>query len=306
MLAVAMLAAVTMQAQHASCDNCKNGNATCEKVVLTGDDALAWAQEHVGQLMINYLESAGNKLDPDELRKQLAPIGYDSSDVPSYRAAEKWLVDTVYRYMMKQAVSNGNRSITILTGPGGAGKSTSTKSMDFSDQGILYDSALNSYESLKKVVDKAYAGGMNEVKVIAFYNDIETCFYNSVRRGKATKRFLGISYLTNAFRSNAGKIHNLRQNYPNVKVMAIDNNHNNGGKQVTADEAERWDFTVSDEQINHMLVYVLNDVYQNQLDATQLHSIAVDIPALQGMNETGRVIAKEIERQMTLNNQYNQ
>lgn len=301
--AVLMLAVMTMQAQHNNCAHCTGAHEQCEKTILKGDDAVAWAKQHVGELMANYLESAGNKLDPDELRKQFAPIGYDGSDVPSYRAAEKWLVDTVYKYMMKHAVNNGNRSITILTGPGGAGKSTSTKNMDFSAEGLLYDSALNSYESLKKVVDKAIDGGMNDIKVIAFYNDIETCFYNSVKRGKATKRFLGISYLTNAFRSNADKIKLLRNNYPKVKVQAIDNNHNNGGTPVTPDEAENWDFTVSADQINHMLVYVLNDVYQNQLNVEQLHSIAGDIPNLEGMNDTGKVIAKEIERQMTLNQQ---
>ncbi|MBR5727864.1 MAG: hypothetical protein IKX39_04365 [Muribaculaceae bacterium] len=302
MLAVVMIAVMTLPAQT-HCGNCSGKHEQCEKTILKGDDAVMWAKQHVDELMANYLESAGNKLDPDELRKQFAPIGYDGSDVPSYRAAEKWLVDTVYRYMMKRSINNGNRSITILTGPGGAGKSTSTKNMDFSGEGLLYDSALNSYESLKKVVDKAYDGGMNDIKVIAFYNDIETCFYNSVKRGKVTKRFLGISYLTNAFRSNADKIKLLRNNYPKVKVSAIDNNHNNGGTPVTPDEAEKWDFTVSADQLNHMLVYVLNDVYQNQLNAEQLRSIATDIPNLEGMNDTGKVIAKEIERQMTLNQQ---
>lgn len=303
MLALAMLALVSMQAQLSHCGHCTGGHEQCEKTIIKGDDAVLWAKQHVSELIANYVESAGNKLDPDELRKQFAPIGYDGSDVPSYRAAEKWLVDTVYRYMMKRAINNGNRSLTILTGPGGAGKSTTTKDMDFSGEGLLYDSALNSYESLKKVVDKAIDGGMNDIKVIAFYNDIETCFYNSVKRGKVTKRFLGIAYLTNAFRSNADKIKRLRNNYPKVKVAAIDNNHNNGGTPVTPDEAENWDFTVSADQLNHILVYVLNDVYQNQLDTQQLRSIASDINNVEGLNDTGKVIAKEIERLMTLNNQ---
>ena len=160
-MAVVFMAVMPIVAQHADCNGqheyCKN-----KQTVLTGDDAVAWAKEQVGQLIDNYLASAGNKLDPDELRKQLAPIGYDGTNVPDYRAAEKWLVDTVYRRMMQVAIANGNRSITLLTGPGASGKSTTTKKLDFSNLGLLYDSAFNGYPSLKKAVDKAVKAGMDE------------------------------------------------------------------------------------------------------------------------------------------------
>ena len=232
--------------------DCSAKHECCQVKSLTGDDAVAWAKKHAGKLIDNYLATAGNKLDPDEIRKQLTPIGYDGTNVPEYRAAEKWLVDTVYRRMMQAAVNNGNRSITVLTGPGGAGKSTSTKNIDFSGEGVLYDSALNSYESLKKVVDKAINGGMNNITVIAFYNDIETCYKNSIKRGKATNRFLGIAYLTNAYRNNQDKIKKLRNEYPQVKVKPVDKNHNNGGIRDTPEQAEQWDFTNDAETKNHM------------------------------------------------------
>ena len=292
----AMMAFMPLVAQHAHCNEQQCYNKTTEQ--LTGDDAVAWAKQHVGRLIDNYLATAGNKLDPDELRKQLAPIGYDGTNVPEYRAAEKWLVDTVYRRMMQRAIMEGNSSITVLTGPGGAGKSTATKNIDFSGEGVLYDSALNSYESLKKVVDKAINAGMNDIKVIAFYNDIETCYKNSIKRGKATNRFLGIAYLTNAYRNNQGKIKNLRNHYPQVKVQAVDNNHNNGGIWVTPEQAEQWDFTIDNETLNHMLVYVLNEIYQQQITGNQIKSAAGDVLDVKGADELGRQLMQEIARHL--------
>ena len=290
------IVAMTLQAQPRQCHDCAGHLQQCENLSLTGDDAVTWAKDHVGKLIDNYMASAGNKLDPDEIRKQLAPIGYDGTNVPDYRAAEKWLVDTIYRRMMQAAIAGGNRSITILTGPGGAGKSTSTRNIDFSGEGVLYDSALNSYESLKKVVDKAIKGGMNDIRVIAFYNDIETCYKNSISRGKATNRFLGIAYLTNAFRSNPDKIKMLRNQYPQVEVQAVDNNHNNGGIWVTPDEAEQWDFTIDTQTMNHMLVYVLNEIYQKQIAGNQIKSAAGDVLNVEGADELGQMLMKEIAR----------
>ena len=278
--------------------DCSAKHECCQVKSLTGDDAVSWAKKHAGKLIDNYLATAGNKLDPDEIRKQLAPIGYDGTNVPDYRAAEKWLVDTVYRRMMQAAVNNGNRSITILTGPGGAGKSTSTKNIDFSGEGVLYDSALNSYESLKKVVDKAINGGMNNITVIAFYNDIETCYKNSIKRGKATNRFLGIAYLTNAYRNNQDKIKKLRNEYPQVKVKAVDNNHNNGGIWVSPEQAEQWDFTIDAETMNHMLVYVLNEIYQKQITGNQSKSAAGDVLNVKGADELGHMLMQEIARHL--------
>ena len=302
-LILAMLA-IAFGAAQAQNQDCNTDNKTCghcghhQSTILKGDAALDWAKVHAGELIANYLSAAGNKLDPDELRKQLAPIGYDGSDVPSYRKAEKYLVDTVYTIMLADAMRQGKTSIVLLTGPGGAGKSTSTKAMDFTPYGMIYDSAFNSYPSLKKAVDKAIKAGMKDVRVIAIYNDLLTCFKNSVKRGKVTKRFLGLGYLTNAFRSNAGKIAMLQKEYPQVVIDPVDNSHNCGGRRVDVDEALAWDFIVSPQLLNHMLTYTLYEIYEGELTGQQIVSVASDAQALEGLDETGKALVAELLRQV--------
>lgn len=285
-----------MGAAWAQCGcGCERYDCVCGKpLTLTDNAAVDWAKQNVDRLVDNYLAEAGNKLDPDEIRKQLAEIGYDGTNVPSYRQAEWLLVDTIYTAMLQRAVLAGNPSITILTGPGGAGKSTSTRTMDFGQRGLLYDSALNSYSSLKNVVECAKRGGMTDIEVVAIYNDIVTCYKNSVGRGKATGRFLGLDYLVEAFRSNAHKLELLGIEHPDVRIVAIDNNHNNGGRRVSTEEAERWDFGVDASTLNELLAYLLNEINSGELKGNQIASVSGNVQGIEGLDDTGKALAEEI------------
>ncbi len=299
-LLILTFAIVAMGTAWAQCGcGCERYDCVCGKsLTLTGNDAVNWVKQNVDRLVDNYLAEAGNKLDPDEIRKQLAEIGYDGTNVPAYRHAEWLLVDTIYSFMLQRAVMAGNPSIAILTGPGGAGKSTSTRTIDFSGKGLLYDSALNSYSSLKNVVERAKVGGMADIEVVAIYNDIVTCYKNSVGRGKATGRFLGLDYLVEAFRSNAHKLEMLAIEHPDVRVIAIDNNHNNGGRRVSAAEAERWNFAVDAATLNELLTYLLNEINSGELKGNQIASVSGDVQGIEGLDDTGKAMAQEIARRV--------
>ena len=109
---------------------------------------------------------------------------------------------------------------------------------------------------------------------------------------------MGIAYLTNAYRNNQDKIKKLRNEYPQVKVKAVDNNHNNGGIWVTPEQAEQWDFTIDAETMNHMLVYVLNEIYQKQITGNQIKSAAGDVLNVKGADELGHMLMQEIARHL--------
>ncbi|MBR2292630.1 MAG: hypothetical protein IJ868_10065, partial [Prevotella sp.] len=56
---------------------------------LYDEAATSWASQHVGALINKYVQTAGNKLDPDEIRSLFMPIGYDGgTNTLKYRAAE--------------------------------------------------------------------------------------------------------------------------------------------------------------------------------------------------------------------------
>ena len=304
LVAMMTLQAAAQEHQCTQHQTCQGAGDCCKQQILKGAEAEAWAQQNVDRLVGNYLQKAANKLDPDELRKELAEIGYDGTDVPSYRAAEKVLVNYAYKKMLAAPVAAGKTSIIFLTGTGGSGKSYSTRTMDFSAEGLLYDSAFNSYKKLSSVIDQAKAAGMTHIKVIAIYNDLMTCFKNSIKRGKTSKRFLGVNYLIGAFRNNINKIPLLHMNYPDIELVTIDNTGNNGGRPVTIDEAEQWQYEVSPELINRMLVHFLHEIDEGELTGQQILSVAgTDILDIEGMDDTGAALAREVDRRVKALNQ---
>ena len=163
---------------------------------LINEEAKDWAKVHTTELIGKYMATAGNKIDPDEMRLLFTPIGYDGgSNTIYYRDAERYLVDTLYSVMLERAVKQGKTQFVIFTGPSASGKSTAAKEMDFSETGLVYDAAFNSYKKLATAIKKAKRYGMKEIRLIAVYNTIRNCFKNSVERGKKSKRFIHIPYM---------------------------------------------------------------------------------------------------------------
>ena len=267
---------------------------------LTHKEAASWANEHAGLLIEKYMETSGNKLDPDEMRKLFMPIGYDGgTNTTSYRDAEKVLVDTLYAVMLKKAVTEGNTSIVILTGPSASGKSTAIKSMDLSKKGLVYDAAFNSYKKLSTAVDGAQKAGMKNITVIAVYNTIRNCFSNSINRGKKTNRFIHIPYMIESYGNNVRKLELLKQNYPGINFICIDNSANSGeAKMVSIDEAIKWNFVVSQEDIAFLFNIILDEINQGGLTKHQLTYVTGDILSIEGLSDSNKALAKEIDRRI--------
>lgn len=265
---------------------------------LQGAEAMDWAKSNVDRLVGHYLSVSGNKLDPDEMRKELSEIGYDGSNVVFYRDAERYLVAEAYDRMLKKAYKDNKRSVIILTGPGASGKSTATKTLDYSNEGLLYDGAFNSYSSLKSAVDRAYAAGMTKVSVIAVYNDILSCFKNSVERGKQSGRYLGVGYLSNAYKRNAGKLAKLHNEYPEIDITGIDNSHNNGGRRVDLDQILKWDFSIDNETMNRILVFLIHKIDEGDISPYYYRTVGGDTADLEDLDDFGQSLADELARRV--------
>ena len=133
---------------------------------LIGDDALAWTMPRKRQLVEKYMATAGNKLDPDDVRMLFRPIGYYDTNRDDYTAAEQVLEDTIYNVMLNRAVKAGKKSLLIVSGPPASGKSTATRMLNGNDVGLIYDGALNQPGRLDEVIDKAHKAGIDNVNHI--------------------------------------------------------------------------------------------------------------------------------------------
>lgn len=276
------------------------GMSSCKtQQTLTYGDAVDWTKARYGKLINKYIKDAGNKLDPDEMRLLFTPIGYDGgSNTVYYRDAERLLVDTVYSVMLQKAIAEGKTSIVIFTGPSASGKSTAAKTMDFSNTGLVYDAAFNTYKKLATAIRKAERAGMKDIKVIAVYNTVRNCFKNSVDRGKTSKRFIHIPYMIESYSNNINKMQQLKDNFPEVEFICFDKSDNVNAKRVSLDEACKWNFNVSQDDIQYLFNIMLDEINKKELTPHQLAYVAGDILSIEGLSDSNKALAQEIDRKI--------
>jgi hypothetical protein len=276
------------------------GMSSCKtQQTLTYGDAVDWTKARYGKLINKYIKDAGNKLDPDEMRLLFTPIGYDGgSNTVYYRDAERLLVDTVYSVMLQKAIAEGKTSIVIFTGPSASGKSTAAKTMDFSNTGLVYDAAFNTYKKLATAIRKAERAGMKDIKVIAVYNTVRNCFKNSVDRGKTSKRFIHIPYMIESYSNNINKMQQLKDNFPEVEFICFDKSDNVNAKRVSLDEACKWNFNVSQDDIQYLFNIMLDEINKKDLTPHQLAYVAGDILSIKGLSDSNKAMAQEIDRKI--------
>ena len=272
--------------------------------------AYNYTVENLDKLVDDYISNAGNTIDPDAIREVYKPLGYTGKNVPAFRKAEKLLTETIFEKMIDKAVAEGKTSMTFLTGVPGSGKSSSLRNnnMDLSDQGIVYDAAFNGSDKLIKYIKKVQDRGLKNVTVLAVHNDAITSFTNTLNRGIATGRFLSLQYfLDGAFSENIGKIKRLKEKCPDINIIPIDNSGNNGGKQVTVEEAMNWDYNVTEELVYKLLNIIEDEISKGNISGEQITSVGRDVLEIEALvSERNKSIANRINRQIQRNTGNNQ
>ena len=267
--------------------------------ILTRDAAVEWTRPRLTQLMDKYLGTAGNSLDLDELRNVFRPIGYYGANVGDYRKAEKMLVDTLYTEMLHKAANLGKKSLFIVTGSPSSGKSTVMKQMDLRKVGLVFESSLNGQSRLENVIEQAKQEGFKDITVMMVYNDLLTCFKNSISKGKQTNRFVSLGYLVNSFRDNISKLNRIHKQHPDVEIIPMDCAGNKKAQRVSFEEAANWNYKVSNDDVHALLSYLKEQIAAGDLDTSQLSQIARGITRLDEFGEENLRLARDIERQIS-------
>ena len=265
---------------------------------LTGLDARAWAKPRTRLLADKYLGSAGNTLDPDGIRKMFEPIGFNGTNVNDYNEAVAMMEDTLYTIMLDRTIRNGKTDLVIITGAPACGKTTALHQLNLKKAGLIYDAALTGPGRLEQVIAKAKQSGMKDIKLIMVYNDVMTCYQNTINRGKSTWRYVPLDYMVEAFRDNAGKLASIQQTYPDVQIIPIDMTGNKPMQQVSIEEALKWNHAVTDAELHDLLTYLLSEVNSGEIAASLLPSVMGNLQTIPGLNAENRQLAVQIDNKV--------
>lgn len=261
-------------------------------------EAAEWVKPRMNQLVDKYLGSAGNKLDPDEVRAMFRPLGYTGPNAADYKEAEELVTNAIYDRMLDKAIRNGKRDLVIVTGPPSSGKSTAIQHLNLKKAGLIYDANLIGENTLKNVIEKAQRAGMQQITLVPVYNDPLTCYKNSVNRGQRTWRYTAVDYLVNSFRDNIGRLAQISQEFPGITIQPIDCTNNQGWKPVTVEEALKWDYTVTDDQLGTVLAYVNELIDNGDLDASVIESATGNLTGIATQSQANKTLAQQITQKV--------
>lgn len=267
---------------------------------LTKWDATTWVIPRAGQLIDKYLGSAGNKLDPNDVRAMLRPIGYINSNEADYKSAERILVDTLYTTMLKRTLERGNRTLVIVSGPPASGKSTAVKTLNLKSAGLVYDADLSEGARLNEAIARAKQMGMDDIALVMVRNDLLTCFKNAVNRGKTEWRFTPVDQMIAAFRNNQGNLNFVQNQYPDVEIIPVDCTGNQGIHVVDVADALKWNYEPTQEEIRSVLSYLLEAIEKGDLKGSEVIDASGDVLAIPNLEAPNRELARAIDAKVQL------
>lgn len=265
---------------------------------LTKSDAAAWVKPRINQLVDKYLGTAGNRLDPDEVRMLFRPLGYTGPNAADYAEAEQLVVDAIFSRMVEKALRAGKKDLVIVTGPPASGKSTVVQKLNMKEAGLIYDAVLAGENRLKAVIQEARSLGMEKVTIVPVYNDVLTCYKNSINRGKMTWRYTALDYLVSAFRDNVGKLEQIRKDFPDVEMIPVDCSNNKGVHRISIDDAMKWNYEVPESEMYQLFTYLQDLLDDGEIETVCIPSATGDILSIKTSGEKNAELAKAIAQKV--------
>ena len=249
---LALVLAISSSTALTSCSKDDNNVPRPEQpLVLTGEAAVEWTKAHIDSLVNVYMTSCGNLLDPDMTRDLLSCIGYTRLNVFDYREAG-WVIDSVVLVrLMDRATAANNKTILFTMGMYGCGKTTGINNNPdlkklVEESGVVSEGAYNNLKYFNGVVEDMDKKGFKS-SLIFVYNDAETGYTNCMERLISANRAVTCEAYISVFPQFQGRVDSIEKYHPDMPLYCIDNNHNNGGKWVTNEEAKQWDYTMTED-----------------------------------------------------------
>ena len=226
------------------------------------------------------------------------PLGYTGPNAADYAEAEQLVVDAIFSRMVEKALRAGKKDLVIVTGPPASGKSTVVQKLNMKEAGLIYDAVLAGENRLKAVIQEARSLGMEKVTIVPVYNDVLTCYKNSINRGKMTWRYTALDYLVSAFRDNVGKLEQIRKDFPDVEMIPVDCSNNKGVHRISIDDAMKWNYEVPESEMYQLLTYLQDLLDDGEIETVCIPSATGDILSIKTSGEKNAELAKAIAQKV--------
>lgn len=205
-------------------------------------------------------------IDPDEIRKLLAPWGYDKTNAHEFNHIGRKVTNKVFADVLEQSESLGIKSVVFITGAPASGKSSALKNeaiaekLNLDSYAVVYDSPITDFSIFSKNLSEPLLNKGIEICYIQVYNDPVTTFKNMLQRGVTEGRFLPCLYFLNGLLAQKDRVTAIASEFygsSGFTYIGINNSENNAKEELCdLKEAEKaFDYNITLSQINKMLAY---------------------------------------------------
>lgn len=201
-------------------------------------------------------------IDPDDIRALFKPLGYKNNNVREFRESTKLVTEKIFDKALEQ-VEDKYKTICFLSGNPGAGKSRSMldadvrKAINVNNCSIIYNAPMASDDwvnYVRKALDLNF-----KVKYAQIYNDAETSFKNTIKRGIETDRWVEVDYFTKSYTALQDRPLLLANLFGDkIEYIGINNQGNMiDGKTLDIETAnDTFNYSINKEFFTNILAYV--------------------------------------------------
>lgn len=223
----------------------------------TSEEARDWAVAHLDSLVDVVWEQmqAGtdpNKRDPDATREVFRTIGYNGKNVVNYLQAGALVDSVIMERLIDKAVADGNLTAVFVAGNSGGGKSFSIQSNEevqklVNEAGVVLDEVFNDKKHLEACMDRLKKAGIEDQTIILVHNDAKTSMTNAMDRYLRSGRVIGLKFFLYLYGTYVDYVKYLEDNNVGTRRFYLENVGNTAVGAVSASEALKWEYNVTDE-----------------------------------------------------------
>ena len=244
----------------------------------TAEEARDWAVAHLDSLADVVWEQmqAGtdpNKRDPDATREVFRTIGYNGKNVVNYLSAGALVDSVIMERLIDKAVADGNLTAVLVAGNSGAGKSYGISSNEevkkiVDEAGVVLDEVFNDKAHLEECLARLKKAGIEDQTIILVHNDAKTSMTNAMDRYMRSGRVIGLNFFLYLYGTYVDYVKYLEDNNIGTRRYYLENAGNSQTGVVSASEALKWDYNVTDTLKAEMTALVYDYLIQKHEEKT--------------------------------------
>ena len=102
--------------------------------------------------------------------------------------------------------------------------------------------------------------------------------------------------MISSFRDNIGKHDKIAKTFSDVEILPVDCSHNQGAVRVSIEDAQKWNYAITDDEMKDVLTYLLGEINSGEIEAGSVPALVGNILSVPNISESNAALVKAIDQ----------